>query len=162
MNLSRDERRRGGVLVNRISKLSARVFQELLESRGIDSLPPGQGRILFTLLGKDGITLKELAIRTGLDKSGLSLTLRRMEKAGTVRLETSQEDGRSIQIRLTEQAQGMRAIHEAVSEEMVQIFYRGFTGEEIDFLEKSLERILGNLEGGGVRPAEPDVLNSQK
>lgn len=62
----------------------------------------GQPRVLTTLMAGDGITLKELASRTKLGPSSLSVSIRNMEKSGLVRKEISSDDHRTCLIYLTE------------------------------------------------------------
>ena len=59
----------------------------------------------------------------------------------------SVEDRRAQLICLTEKARSLQADYDRLSEQMNQIYYQGFTEEEILLLERYLERILNNLEG---------------
>ncbi len=138
--------REGGFLIAKIHHLAGRIFARKLKEYRLDEINPGQGRILFALWKKDGVSIQELAKRTLLGKSTLTSMLDRLEEAGFVVRVPSTEDRRKILIRLTEKDKAMRDVYLEVSEEMKELFYRGFESGEIDEFEKSLKRILANLE----------------
>ena len=137
---------RGGFLVSRIHFLSGRVFGRKLKDRRIE-LNPAQGRIMFALWLEDGLSFSELAGRTSLGKSTLTSMIDRLEKAGYLCRKTPPEDRRSMRIYTTEKDRERQALYREASEEMTAIFYRGFSGDEIDAFEGYLERILENLTG---------------
>ena len=55
-------------------------------------------------------------------------------------------DRRKVLIYLTEAARGLEREYNAVSEEISNIYYKGFTKAEIAQLEGYLERVLKNVE----------------
>lgn len=57
----------------------------------------------------------------------------------------SSADRRTVKIRLTQKALGLREHYEQVSDEMKEIFYKGFSDEEIRSLETGLGKVLENL-----------------
>jgi DNA-binding MarR family transcriptional regulator len=138
--------RKGGFLVSKIHQLSGRVFARKLREHGIESINPAQGRILFVLWQEDGISIRELARRTSLGKSTLTSMLDRLEQAGELKRIPFEGDRRKTLIRLTEQARAARGTYDRVSAEMTEIYYAGFSPEEIDGFELLLGRILANLE----------------
>jgi MarR family transcriptional regulator, organic hydroperoxide resistance regulator len=138
--------RQGGFLVSKVHQTSGRIFARKLREHGIDEINPAQGRILFVLWKKDGIPIGELAAGTGLDKSTLTSMLDRLEAAGQLVREPCPEDRRKTVIRLTDRNRAMFAAYESVSAEMIELYYRGIPEAEIDAFERTLERILGNLE----------------
>jgi len=136
--------RQGGFLIAKIHQVSGRTFARMLREAGIE-FNPAQGRILFALWRGDGIPINELAGRTRLSKSTLTSMLDRLEEASHIAREPSGEDRRVILIRLTEKDRGLQDRYVKVSREMTELFYDGFTSEEIDEFEGYLERILDNL-----------------
>ena len=135
----------GGILMTRIKQLQGRIFEKLLTAHGISEFNGAQGRILFVLWEQDGILISELARKTGLAKTTLTSMLDRMEQRELIERVYSPSDRRSVKIRLTKRAAGLQAHYEQVSEEMNQIFYKGFSNEEIHSLEKGLGKVLANL-----------------
>lgn len=135
----------GGILITRIKQLQGRIFEKLLAAHNISEFNGAQGRILFVLWEKDGIPISELARKTGLAKTTLTSMLDRMENRKLIERIHSSDDRRSVKIRLTETAMGLQEHYRQVSEEMNQIFYKGFSDEEIRALETGLRKVLTNL-----------------
>ncbi|MDD2853770.1 MAG: MarR family transcriptional regulator [Desulfuromonadaceae bacterium] len=143
--------REGGFLLSRIHQLSGRILARKLKEYQIDEINPAQGRIMFALWRTDNISIQELSKSTSLGKSTLTSMLDRLEEAGHICRVPSCDDRRKIMIRLTEKNKRLRGIYDQVSSEMTELFYGGFSGEEIDQFEEYLRRILTTLEGNGVR-----------
>ena len=141
--------REGGFLLSRIHQLSGRILARKLKEYRVDEINPAQGRILFALWREDNISIQELAKKTSLGKSTLTSMLDRLEEAGHIRRMPSTDDRRKIMIQLTEKNKRLRTIYDQISAEMTELFYDGFSGEEIDRFEGYLRRILATLEGDG-------------
>jgi DNA-binding MarR family transcriptional regulator len=137
-------RSEGGFLLSKAHQLMGRVFNRLLREHGIE-FNSAQGRILFVLWERDGIPITELAQATMLSKSTLTSMLDRLEEAGHLRREPSPEDRRVTFITLTERNRLLRDRYDRVSKEMTELFYEGFSTEEVDSFEDYLRRVLGNL-----------------
>lgn len=138
-------RREGGFLIAKIHQVSSRIFAKILRKSSIDEINPAQGRILFVLWKKDEIPISELAKKTQLSKSTLTSMLDRLEKAGyTIRV-PSEKDRRILLIKRTNKDRSFENKYIQVSNEMIKLFYEGFTSEEIDDFENYLKRILANL-----------------
>jgi DNA-binding MarR family transcriptional regulator len=71
--------------------------------------------------------------------------LDRLEKAGHITRIRPERDRRTILIKLTEKDKSLQKVYSKVSDEMVDIFYREFSPEEIDEFEGYLKRILVNV-----------------
>lgn len=138
--------RQGGFLIAKIHQAAGRIFSKKLKAYKLNQINPAQGRILFVLWQNNNITIQELARKTALSKSALTGMLDRLEEAGQIRRIPSDEDRRKIIIKLTNEDQKMFDIYEKVSIEMSDLFYKGFSSDEIKRFEASLERILSNLE----------------
>jgi DNA-binding MarR family transcriptional regulator len=137
--------RQGGFLIAKIHQLSGRIFARILKQHKIDQINPSQGRILFVLWNNDEITFNELSKKTSLGKSTLTSMLDRLEANGHLTRMPSSEDRRTILIKRTEKDKSLQKIYETASNEMTKIFYKDFKSKEIDDFEKSLNRIMKNL-----------------
>jgi len=137
-------RSEGGFLLSKVHQLMGRVFNRLLKEHDIE-LNSAQGRILFVLWERDGIPITELAQATMLSKSTLTSMLDRLEEAGHLRREPSPEDRRVTLITLTERNRLLRDRYDRVSKEMTELFYEGFSPEEVTAFEDYLRRVLENL-----------------
>lgn len=139
------QKREGGFLIAKIHQVSGRIFAKILKKNGIDQINPAQGRILFALWKKDEIPISELAKKTQLSKSTLTSMLDRLEQAGHITRIRPKKDRRTIMLKLTEKDKHLEKVYSKVSEEMINIFYREFSQEEIDEFEGHLKKILTNL-----------------
>jgi DNA-binding MarR family transcriptional regulator len=135
----------GGFLIAKVQLLSERVFAKILAKYELSEISPAQGRILFVLWNKDGISIQELAQKTSLGKSTLTSMLDRLAQAGFVKRVPSKEDRRTILIMLTEKDRECQDLYTKITKEKTELFYKGFTSKEIDAFEDYLQRILDNL-----------------
>ena len=138
----------GGYLISRIHQVGGRLFDKLLSESGIDAFNGAQGRILYVLWQEDGVSISEIARRTGLANTTLTSMLDRMDAAGLIRRATVPSDRRRQCVVLTEKARSLREDYNRISERMNEVYYAGFTEAEYAQLEGYLLRILDNLEGG--------------
>lgn len=136
----------GGFLISQIKQVSGRIFEKLLAHAGVDAFNGAQGRILFILWQEDNIPIVELSKRTGLAKTTLTSMLDRMEEAGLLSRVFDKSDRRQIRIALTEQARSLRSEYDKVSHDMNNIYYAGFSDDDIVAFENYLRCILKNLD----------------
>jgi len=136
----------GGYLMSQIKQVSGRIFEKMLANAGIDEFNGAQGRILYALWQNDNIPIVVLSRKTGLAKTTLTSMLDRMEAANLVLRVYDPKDRRQIRIVLTEYAKSLSGKYEDVSEQMVNVYYAGFSEEEILFFEDTLRRVLKNLQ----------------
>ncbi len=138
-------RTQGGFLISKIHQLSGRVFAKLLKEAEIQDINPAQGRILFVLWEKDMIPISELSEKTQLHKATLTKMLDRLEEQGHIKREPSKVDRRITLIKTTMKNRSLKAEYDAVSEQMREIYYRGFEMDEISQLDGFLTKVLDNL-----------------
>lgn len=135
----------GGFLISKVKQIQGRVFERMLDENGISEFNGAQGRILFVLWETDNIPISVLSQRTGLAKTTLTSMLDRLEGSGHIRREPDPDDRRTVRIRLTETAEALHEKYERVSAMMNDVFYKGFSDDEILTFEKGLGKILENL-----------------
>lgn len=138
----------GGYLISRIHRMGGRLFDRLLSEADIDAFNGAQGRILYVLWQEDGVSISEIAQRTGLANTTLTSMIDRLAEAELIRREAVPGDRRRQRIVLTEKARALKDDYERISQRMNDLYYVGFTEEEYAQLEGYLLRILSNLEGG--------------
>lgn len=136
----------GGFLISQIRQLSGRHFDRLLRESGVDAFNGAQGKILYVLWEKGRLTITEISRCTSLAKTTLTAMLDRMEAGGLVVRKPDPVNRRQIFIELTPAAERLRGDYERVSEQTNEIFYEGFSEEEILQFERMLRRILANYE----------------
>lgn len=122
------------------------MFEHILSEKNIDAFNGAQGSILYILWQEDGIPIRELSRRSGLAVTSLTGMLDRMEAAGLIYKDRGDKDRRKILIFLTDNARSLEKGYNEVTEEIENIYYKGFSEEEIDQCEKYLQRIFHNVE----------------
>ena len=137
----------GGFLITKIKQLGGRIFEKILSEISIDAFNGAQGRILYVLWQEDGIPIRALSDRCGLAITSLTTMLERMEKQGLITRLQDTKDKRKTLLYLTDKAHELKQDYDSVSLRMGQIYYQGFSEEEIIRFEGYLDRISRNLEG---------------
>ena len=106
----------------------------------------GQAPIMGLLSSYDGMSQKEMAQALNLSPATMTVTLKRMEKAGLIVREMDERDQRVLRVHLSEQGKEMCKKGEEqcliVSEELLE----GFTEQEAAQLRAYMERIARNME----------------
>lgn len=106
----------------------------------------GQPPIMGLLYQHDGMSQKEMASALNLSPATMTVTLKRMEKAGLVRREMDEHDQRILRVHLSEQGRQMwlKSADQirCVTEELLE----GFTPEEERQMREYLFRIARNME----------------
>lgn len=138
--------RQGGFLISKIKSIGGRRFDKILQQKNINAFNGAQGKILYCLWQGEKMTATELSKKSGLAKTTLSAMLARMDEQGLIAIEESPTDKRSVTISLTPAAETLRAEYDNVTREIENIYYKGFTEEEVEQFESYLNRILNNLE----------------
>ena len=139
---------KGGFLISRVKRVGSRRFDKLLAESGIDAFNGAQGRILYVLWQGDDIPISTLSAQTGLANTTLTSMLDRMEQSRLIQREPSPTDRRALLIRLTDKARALREDYDRISQRMNEMYYLGFTEEEVRQFEGYLHRVLDNLQGG--------------
>ena len=122
------------------------MFEHILSEKNIDAFNGAQGSLLYILWQEDGIPIRELSRRSGLAVTSLTGMLDRMEAAGLIYRDRGDKDRRKILIFLTDNARSLEKDYNEVTEEIENIYYKGFSEDEIDQCENYLQRILHNVE----------------
>ena len=122
------------------------MFEHILSEKNIDAFNGAQGSLLYILWQEDGIPIRELSRRSGLAVTSLTGMLDRMEAVGLIYRDRGDKDRRKILIFLTDNARSLEKDYNGVTEEIENIYYKGFSEEEIDQCEKYLQRIFHNVE----------------
>ena len=134
-----------GFLISQIKLIGGRVFEKILARENISEFNGAQGKILYVLWQRDKISIIELSKAVGLANTTLTSMLDRMEESGLIKRFPDPDDRRKNLIALTDKARGLREKYEQVSQEMNEVYYKGFTEEEIIEFEMYLQRVLKNV-----------------
>ena len=122
-------------------------FQKLLSKEPEAQYRSEQGKILTVLWQKeDGrATATDIALASGLANNTLTSMIKKLVDQGLVTIEQSDQDKRKKFVVLTELGWAQKEIGDRVSKELGEIFYQGFSNQEIREFEAYQERIITNL-----------------
>ena len=137
----------GGYQALQIRLLNGRIFQKLLSKEPEAQYRSEQGKILTVLWQKeDGrATATDIALASGLANNTLTTMIKKLVDQGLVTIEQSDQDKRKKFVVLTELGWEQKEIGDRVSKELGEIFYQGFSDQEIREFEDFQERIISNL-----------------
>ena len=126
----------GGYQALQIRLLNGRIFQKLLSKEPEAQYRSEQGKILTVLWQKeDGrATATDIALTSGLANNTLTSMIKKLVDQGLVTIEQSDQDKRKKFVVLTELGWAQK-----------EIFYQGFSNQEIREFEAYQERIITNL-----------------
>lgn len=141
MNPEENRPRQTGMLMAKVHQTSGRIFQRLLKAEGLEELNPAQGRLVFVLWQEDGLTMGQLAERTGLERSTLTSMVDRLEKSGQVERREDPQDRRKFRLYTTPASRQLHGRYEAVSQKMNSLFHAPLQESEADQLEELLIRL---------------------
>ena len=137
----------GGYQALQIRLLNGRIFQKLLSKEPDAQYRSEQGKIL-TILWKQELgctTATDIALATGLANNTLTSMVKKLEEQGLVTIQPCTQDKRKKYISLTELGWAQKEIGDRVSKELGEIFYQGFSDQEIREFEEYQKRIISNL-----------------
>ena len=138
----------GRYLIGRIKYLSGRRLNKLFSESGLNEFNGEQGKILYQLWKKEGISSKDIASETGLAINTLTNMLDKMEKEDLIYRKQSTKDKRKKNVFLTDKGKFLESKSKIVTDKMDEIFYKGFSESEIEMFENMLRKIIVNMEDG--------------
>lgn len=132
--------------ISHIHAITADFLRQRLSEKKFPDLVSSHGNILFQLSKEDSLPMLELAKRINRNKSTTTVLVRKLEKLGFVKIETSKEDVRKRLISLTPIAKKYNEQTQTISNELLERFYTGFSETEKKQLCKLLRKISDNFE----------------
>lgn len=106
----------------------------------------GQAPIMGLINTYDGMSQKEMAQALNLSPATVTVTLKRMEKAGLIVREMDTKDQRILRVHLSEQGKAMCQKGEEQCRNVSEELLNGFTEQEAAQLRGYLQRIAENME----------------
>jgi DNA-binding MarR family transcriptional regulator len=122
------------------------VLEDSLRRHGLARcIRPGMGPLMFALLEEDARTLRELGEIADLSPSTITELAQKLEKAGVLRRERCEKDGRAIRVTLTKLGRSLRQPLLTVSREVNGLLHGGLSGGEIKRLKQTLAGMISGL-----------------
>lgn len=134
-------------LASRLTEKAHKLIIRELTARGIEGIVPSHGGILMLLFNGEKFTMKELAEKIHRTKPTVTVLVDKLMNLGYVTKEKCSEDSRVTWIRLTKKGEELKPSFVEISACVNSIVYQDITDEEVELVQKSLKRIIGNLSG---------------
>ena len=134
-------------LVSRVRKASNQLLADELAKRGISGIVPSHGNILVSLYRHGPLPMNRLAALIGRKKNTLTVLVRKLEKAGYLKLGKNPSDSRLTLVELTPKGQALKDDFQEISRLALEKFWGGMSQAEREALCRALERVEANLGG---------------
>ncbi|MHB8127897.1 MAG: MarR family winged helix-turn-helix transcriptional regulator [Mobilitalea sp.] len=134
--------------ISLISKIRQKVnwfIVSELSQNGIDGIVVSHGDIIYALFEKQKMTMAEIAQKIGKDKSTVTALVDKLVRLGYVAKERDAEDTRVVYVTLTTQGKELEPLFEAISREVLEVFYLNVSQEEKEELIRILSKIENNF-----------------
>lgn len=131
-----------GPRVNYLSRLVRRRFNEVIAEEGLFS---GQQDILFAIVDNEGVTSSQLSSMSGVSAATISVSVKRMEKAGFIIKKADDNDARIIRLYPTQRAKALPQNLRHKMDEFEETLCMGMSKEEVLKFSRCLELAIKNL-----------------
>lgn len=143
--------------INFLSRLGKDNFRSVLSENGLFI---GQDEILFTIMFNSGAKPSEIAKLSNTSLASISVSLKRLERAGFIEKRNDENDARISHIYLSEKGmEAMERIHKDL-QSFEKNMLRGFDEKEVSELRGYLDRLIYNASGtenySYKRPRKPE------
>ncbi len=119
---------------------------------------PGQPPVLFRLRGQGEMSQRELAAALDQTPASMTVTLRRMEKAGLIERNADPSDKRVQKVKITEKGLSVCKIAQSAENMVGEELFAGFTDEEIAQLTDFMTRCAANMSRVTGRPQKGERM----
>ena len=137
-------------IISVLSKIRTQANQFIIKKManyGVYELAPSHGDIIFTLLRKEKITMKDLAGSIKKDKSTVTVLVEKLVRRGDIKKERDVADNRITYLSLTQKGADLKPMFEDISKNLFDTVYQDIPKEEREALMQSLNKINHNFDG---------------
>jgi DNA-binding MarR family transcriptional regulator len=132
-----------GPRINHSSRLLRQRFNKVVNDAGLFS---GQQHIILLLSENGGLTVSQISSALEITPATVSVSIKRMERAGFVYRQADEKDARISKIFLSDKgAAALQSIKDKMDAQE-SIIEKGMTKEEKEMLSNLLDRVISNLE----------------
>ena len=128
-----------------IAKLAWALNTDLIEKLRQEGINIARWRILAVLAMGDGITISEIIDRAMMQQSALSRVLMSMEEEEYVRRVPRRDDGRYVDVFLTEKGRALFNSLDTVVRQRQNRLLKGFSAQDTEAAFTLVRRMIGNL-----------------
>ena len=130
--------------VTNASRMQDKKLQQALKKLGIH---PAQYGCLAVICAQEGITLSQLAERLQIENSTMSVSVRRMEKAGLIQRRADETDSRVSRLFATAYGRAQFEKSKKLIDAYVQQCFGAFSEKELSTFERLLRQLAAQMEG---------------
>ena len=134
-----------GFLPHLIARLAYQLNADLIEKLRLEGINIARWRILAVLAMGDGITISEIIDRAMMQQSALSRVLMTMESEEYVRRVPRRDDGRYVDVFLTEKGRALFNSLDTVVRRRQNRLLKGFSPQETEAAFALMRRLSRNL-----------------
>lgn len=134
-----------GFLPHLIARLAYQLNADLIEKLRLEGINLARWRILAVLAMGDGITISEIIDRAMMQQSALSRVLMTMEAEEYVRRVPRRDDGRYVDVFLTEKGRALFNSLDTVVRRRQNRLLKGFSPQEAEAAFAVMRRLIQNL-----------------
>jgi DNA-binding MarR family transcriptional regulator len=135
-------------LISEIREGANKLIAQELARRGVNGIVSSHGNILVQLYRHGPMPMSRLAELIGRKKNTLTVLVRKLDKAGYVKLGKSPGDNRVTVVELTEKGEEFRRQFQEISKVLLDRVWGDMPREQREILFAGLEKINRNLGGG--------------
>jgi MarR family transcriptional regulator, organic hydroperoxide resistance regulator len=128
-----------------VARLAHLLNNDLIEKLRTEDINVARWRILAVLAMGDGITISEIIDRAMMQQSALSRVLMTMEEEEYVRRVPRQDDGRYVDVFLTDRGRELFTSLDAVVRRRQNRLLKNFTPQDVDAAFALMRRLIHNL-----------------
>lgn len=132
-------------LISKIREKVNRFIVEEMVKQGIVGIGTSHGDIFYALFKSSQLTMADISKRIHKDKSTVTVLVDKLVRLGYVTKERDVQDTRVIYVTLTDKGNGLQPIFEAISKEMLELFYSNISEHEQETLLAILNKINKNF-----------------
>jgi DNA-binding MarR family transcriptional regulator len=130
-----------GFLLAKATQRWNELLMEAFAEAGYPEVRPSYGSLLIPLWEEDGLRMGELAARARLSKQTITTMARLLERDGLAVREPDPADARATRVRLTERAQGFRAVAEDVLVRLYERLVHRLSEDRAALLQATLREV---------------------
>jgi DNA-binding MarR family transcriptional regulator len=134
-----------GFLPHLIARLAYQLNADLIEKLRLEGINIARWRILAVLAMGDGITISEIIDRAMMQQSALSRVLMTMEAEEYVRRVPRRDDGRYVDVFLTEKGRALFNSLDTVVRRRQNRLLKGFSPQETEAAFAMMRRLSRNM-----------------
>lgn len=131
-------------LISKIREKVNRFIVSEMSKHGVEDIVTSHGDIIYALFEKQSLTMAEIAEKIGRDKSTVTALVDKLVRLGYIKKEKSIEDTRVVNVTLTLKGNELKPVFEAISKEVLEVFYLNISEKEKEELIRILNKIYNN------------------